>query len=289
MSSSPMVQPCDSTRGSIACIGLGMTLASHLTPLARSYIEQADVVFSGVSNSMVENWLRRMHGDVRSLQSYYGEGKLRSQTYKEWVDLMMMEVRVGKKVCGAFYGHPGVFAWSPHKVIEVARAEGYEARMEPGISAEDCLYADIGIDPGSHGCQHFEVNQLVFFKRRIDPTAYLVIWQVAMIANESISKTDTPGAYRQLLVERLSRDYPLDQEIMIYRAATLPIEQPRIRKVTVRDIASIPMTAEETVIVPPAETLQRDEELIRKLEAMRESQGKSCAASPNPLAQEAAI
>lgn len=140
--------------------------------------------------------------------------------------------------------------------------------MEPGISAEDCLYADLGIDPGSLGCQHFEVNQFVFFKRRLDPTAYLVLWQVAMIANASVSRADAPGAYRQLLVDRLSRDYPLDHEVIVYRAATLPIEKPRIRKVLLRDIPHIAMTAEETMVVPPAEALQRDEDFIRRVEAL---------------------
>jgi precorrin-6B methylase 1 len=268
----------DPPRGSITCVGLGMTLGSHLTPIARSYIEQADVVFAGVSNAIVEQWLQRMHKDVRSLQPNYREGKPRSKTYLEWVDLMMTEVRAGKRVCGVFYGHPGVFAWSPHKVIEVARSEGYDAEMEPGISAEDCLYADLGIDPGSHGCQHFEVNQLVFFKRRLDPTAYLVLWQVAMIANESISKADASGPYRQLLVDRLSRDYPLDHEIIVYRAATLPIEKPRIRKATLRDIATIAMTAEETVVVPPAEALQRDEEFIRRMEEIHVLQARHVSA-----------
>jgi len=268
----------DPSRGSITCVGLGMTLGSHLTPIARSYIEQADVVFAGVSNAIVEQWLQRMHKDVRSLQPNYGEGKPRSKTYLEWVDLMMTEVRAGKRVCGVFYGHPGVFAWSPHKVIEVARSEGYDAEMEPGISAEDCLYADLGIDPGSHGCQHFEVNQLVFFKRRLDPTAYLVLWQVAMIANESISKADASAPYRQLLVDRLSRDYPLDHEIIVYRAATLPIEKPRIRKATLRDIATITMTAEETVVVPPAEALQRDEEFIRRMEEIHAQQASGVSA-----------
>jgi precorrin-6B methylase 1 len=268
----------DPPRGSITCVGLGMTLGSHLTPIARSYIEQADVVFAGVSNAIVEQWLQRMHKDVRSLQPNYREGKPRSKTYLEWVDLMMTEVRAGKRVCGVFYGHPGVFAWSPHKVIEVARSEGYDAEMEPGISAEDCLYADLGIDPGSHGCQHFEVNQLVFFKRRLDPTAYLVLWQVAMIANESISKADASGPYRQLLVDRLSRDYPLDHEIIVYRAATLPIEKPRIRKATLRDIATIAMTAEETVVVPPAEALQRDEEFIRRMEEIHALQARHVSA-----------
>ena len=95
----------------------------------------------------------------------------------------MTEVRAGKRVCGVFYGHPGVFAWSPHKVIEVARAEGFQAHMEPGISAEDCLYADLGIDPGRFGCQHFEASQLLFYERRIDPTAYLVLWQVGLVGD----------------------------------------------------------------------------------------------------------
>ena len=43
--------------GSIACVGLGMTLGSHLSPLARSHIEQADVVFAALSDGIVEMWL----------------------------------------------------------------------------------------------------------------------------------------------------------------------------------------------------------------------------------------
>jgi len=39
-----------SNRGSLVCVcvGIGMTLGSHLSPLARSYIEKADVVFAAV-------------------------------------------------------------------------------------------------------------------------------------------------------------------------------------------------------------------------------------------------
>ena len=117
-SPSPLANEPEPRRGSLACVGLGMTLGSHLTPLARSHIQQADVVFAGLSDGVVELWLQRMHSDVRSLQSYYREGKSRMKTYREWVEVMMTEVRAGKRVCGVFYGHPGIFAWSPHKVIE---------------------------------------------------------------------------------------------------------------------------------------------------------------------------
>lgn len=83
--------------GSLACVGIGMTLGAHICPLARSYIEQADVVFSGVSDSVVELWLQEMHSDVRSLQVYYAEGKSRHITYREMVEAMLSEVRAGKK------------------------------------------------------------------------------------------------------------------------------------------------------------------------------------------------
>ena len=73
----------DTRRGSLACVGMGMTLGSHLTPLARSHIEQADVVFAALSDGIVELWLQRMHPDVRSLQPYYAEGKSRMVTYRQ--------------------------------------------------------------------------------------------------------------------------------------------------------------------------------------------------------------
>jgi len=249
--------PPESTRrGSLACVGMGMTLGSHLTPLARSHIEQADVVFAALSDHAVELWLQRMHPDVRSLQPYYQDGVPRTKTYRKWVDLMMTEVRAGKRVCAVFYGHPGIFAWSPHKAIEVARAEGFQAHMEPGISAEDCLYADLGIDPGRYGCQHFEASQLLFYERRIDPTGYLVLWQIAMVGDWSLTRYQTGPGYRQVLVDLLSRDYPLEHEVIIYRGATLPIEKPRIRRLALKDLPDATLTPDQTMVLPPAAPLK---------------------------------
>lgn len=263
-------------RGSIACVGLGMTLGSHLSPLARSHIEQADVVFAALSDGIVEVWLESMHPDVRSLQPYYGNGdKSRAITYREWVDVMMAEVRAGKRVCAVFYGHPGIFAWSPHEVIKVARAEGFHAHMEPGISAEDCLYADLGIDPGRHGCQHYEASQLLFFETPLNPQACLVLWQVGLVGDASMTRFSTGPEYRQVLVDVLGKDYPLDHEAIIYRGATLPIQQPRIRRVALRDLPVTDISAEETMILPPALRLRRNHAIRKRLAALdqaRESQ-----------------
>ena len=249
-----------------------MTLGSHLTPLARSYIEKADVVFAVMSDGIVELWLSEMHPDVRSLQPLYREGKSRLQTYREMVETMLTEVRAGKKVCGAFYGHPGVFAWPPHKAIEMARKEGFRAHMEPGISAEDCLYADLGIDPGTFGCQHFEASQLLFYKRVIDPSAYLVLWQVGVVGDQSLARFSTGSAYRALLVDLLSRDYPLDHGIIVYRAATLPIHEARIERSTLHKLPELTIELADTIVLPPAREPAANEAMLKKLAALEREQ-----------------
>jgi precorrin-6B methylase 1 len=263
----------NSTRGSLACVGMGMTLGSHLTPLARDHIEQADVVFAALSDHLTEIWLQRMNPNVHSLQPYYGEGKSRMKTYQEWVDLLMTEVRAGKRVCAVFYGHPGIFAWSPHRAIEIARAEGFQANMEPGISAEDCLYADVGIDPGRFGCQHFEASQLLFYEHRINPAGYVVLWQTALVGDWSLTRFHTGTAYRQVLVDRLSQDYPLDHEVIIYHGATLPIEQPQIRRVPLRDLPGTTLDSQETVVLPPAIPLKPNLAMRERLAELDKATG----------------
>jgi hypothetical protein len=191
-----------------------MTLGSHITPLARSHIEKADLVFAAVSAGAMEVWLAKMNADVRSLQPYYREGKSRMQTYREMVDVMLAEVRGGKRVCGAFYGHPGVFAWPAHKAIERARSEGYSAHMEPGISAADCLYAELGIDPGRYGCQHYEASQFMLYRRRLDTGAYLILWQVGVAGDRSLARFSTGASHRRILTDVLGRDYGPAHEVI---------------------------------------------------------------------------
>ena len=254
--------------GSLVCVGIGMTLGSHITPLARSYIGNADVVFTGLSDGIIELWLAGMHPDVRSLQTFYREGKSRSDTYQQMVDAMLTEVRAGKRVCGAFYGHPGVFALPTHKAIEIARREGYFAHMEPGVSAEDCLYADVGFDPGKFGCQHYEASQFMLYRRRIDTSAYLVLWQVGVAGDQSLARFSTGAAHRQVLVDVLARDYDVNHEGILYRAVTLPMHQPRIDRLRLRDLPAADVDTHVTLVIPPASRLQVDPTVRDSLAAL---------------------
>ncbi|QSX79916.1 hypothetical protein I8J32_002215 [Lysobacter solisilvae] len=253
------------TEGSLACVGLGMMLGAHIGPRARNYIEQADVVFAAVSDALVELWLQDMHGDVRSLQPFYAEGKSRHDTYREMVEAMMVEVRAGRRVCGAFYGHPGVFAQVPHHAVGQARSEGFLAHMEPGVSAEDCLYADLGIDPGRVGCAHFEASQFMFYQRRIDPSAYLVLWQIGLAGDRSLRRYSTDAQHRALLVDLLAQDYPRDHEVIIYEAATLPITSPRMERLPLSGLVEATLHLQSTLVIPPAMAMQPNQAMLDRI------------------------
>ena len=263
-----MGTPAGNKPGSLVCVGLGMMLGAPIGPRARSHIEQSDVVFVAVSDPLVELWLQQMHRDVRSLQPHYAEGKSRHETYREMVEAMLAEVHAGKQVCGAFYGHPGVFAQVAHDAIAQARREGFLARMEPGVSAEDCLYADLGIDPGRYGCQHYEASQFMFYRRRIDTAAYLVLWQIGIAGDRSCTRFATGSNHRRLLVERLMKDYPADHEVIIYEAATLPITDPRMERVKLRDLPEAQLHMHSTLVLPPAMALQPDTDMLARIDAI---------------------
>lgn len=256
-------------QGSLVCVGTGMTLGSHISPLSRSHIEQADVVFVLVADGITEKWIEQMNADVRSLQPYYLQGKSRMLSYHEMVAAMLVEVSAGKKVVGAFYGHPGVFAWVPHNAIKQARALGFQAHMQPGISAEDCLYADLAIDPGTYGCQHFETSQFMFYKRTIDTAAYLILWQVGVAGDRSLARFSTDREYRKLLVTLLAEYYPLEHDVILYEAATLPIQPTRICHLPLVALPDAAMDLKTTLIIPPATKAALNHALLARLDTLQ--------------------
>ena len=255
--------------GTLSCVGIGMTLGAHMTPIAREHITSSDLCFVAASDALVELWIQEMNPDVRSLQVYYDEGKSRKQTYREMVELVMREVRKGQKVCGAFYGHPGVFACVPHRLIKKARAEGFKAIMEPGISAEDCLIADLGIDPGQYGCQQYEASQFMFYKRIIDPSAYLILWQIGVAGDLTHGISVTGSQHRAVLLSLLYQNYPEDHPVIMYEAATLVIKQARSEEILLRDLINAELKDYTTLVIPPACSLTRNNELIKRIKDIK--------------------
>ena len=144
-------------------VGSGIELVRDTTIGARIAIESAEKVLMLVTDPASELWIRKLNSNVESLFDCYVEGRPRLEAYKKMVERIFNNVREGFKVCVVFYGHP-VFLFNLHTNLSRLPASKGLVLVLPGISAEDCLFADIGLDPGKDGCQSFEATDFLVRK-----------------------------------------------------------------------------------------------------------------------------
>jgi uncharacterized protein YabN with tetrapyrrole methylase and pyrophosphatase domain len=252
------------TAGSLTVVGTGIQLGTQMTPEARLAIENADVVLSLVAEPVMQAAIERLNPETRSLQEHYVVGESRATAYEAMIVEILSHIRRGLDVCAAFYGHPGVFVAPSHEAVRRAREEGFSARMLPGISAEDCLFADLGVDPARFGCQSYEATEFLVHGRRIDTTAALVLWQLGTVGNAAAAEEATPRGL-PALVEVLLRFYPSEHEVVVYEASPYPGFDPLIRRVPLTQLGPQDVTAMSTLYVPPAEAPALDVTMIDRL------------------------
>ncbi len=252
-------------RGSLLLVGTGIQAAGQVTIEARSAMEHASKLFYLVADPTTEYYLKSLNGNSESLLRFYENGKERFTSYLEMVSRIMEEVRAGHDVCAAFYGHPGVFAFPPHLAIKLARSEGFEAKMLPGVSAEDCLFADLGIDPAWSGCQSFEATDFLLFKRRFDPNCSLILWQIGVIGHVTFEGKGYDLSGLHVLQSYLTEFYGENHAVIVYEASHDPISQMKRVRVPFSELTSAPVTAESTLYVPPKASAQPDPEMSKLL------------------------
>jgi uncharacterized protein YabN with tetrapyrrole methylase and pyrophosphatase domain len=241
----------EQTRGSLLCLGLGITLGSQLTILAREQLAAADVVFFHSNSHYLAGFLQQINPNLVDLQPFYQAGQPRSKSYQAMLDAVITAVTAGKNVVWACYGHPGIASWPPHEAIRQLKALGYHAKMAAGIGADACLYADLGIDPMAEGCQQFEASQFLFYQRTVDVSAYLLLWQVAIAGDFSLAKLESDRRYIEILVQHLQQWYPPDHQVILYEAADLPIWQYRAETITLAALPQATLNQITTLVIPP--------------------------------------
>ncbi|MGC4076383.1 MAG: diguanylate cyclase [Rubrivivax sp.] len=267
-------EPRKSRQAGLVVVGSGIDFGRHASERCLSEIREAEVVFCLV-NPMALAMICSFRPDAINLGLHYAPGKDRRETYREIDARIMAELRAGKHVCAVFYGHPGVFADVPHAVVRKARAEGIPARMEPGISAEACLYADLGLDPGQRGVQSMEATHFLVYDRQIDTAGLVLLWQVALAGDLSCTRFHAEPEGLKALVDKLLRWYPPQHEVILYEAPWLPIEQPRMDRLALRDLPEARYAEYTTLVIPPLRELREDG--LRQLPLQQAESGDSPA------------
>ena len=100
--------------------------------------------------------------------------------------------------------------------------------MLPGVSAEDCLFADLGIDPAVTGLQSYEATNFLYYHRQVDTSAALVLWQVSVVGETAVVEPpNRPGL--AILADHLQTLYPPEHEVTLYEASPYPVGSPFVQ------------------------------------------------------------
>jgi tetrapyrrole (corrin/porphyrin) methylase-like protein len=251
--------------GQLTIVGMGIGFIGNLTLKARSEIELAEKVFYLVTDELSAEYITNLNLSAESLHGFYSTERDRIVSYGLMVDRIMAAVRAGVSVCAIFYGHPGIFVYPSHECIVRARREGYAATMLPAVSAEDCLFADIGIDPGRVGCQSFEANDFLIYDRVFDPRSVLVLWQIGVIGEVGYRKKANHRKALAVLRSRLLQHYPKDHIVVLYEATEFPTCDPVIESHCLQDIEELNASPISTLVIPPRERARPNLEVATQM------------------------
>jgi uncharacterized protein YabN with tetrapyrrole methylase and pyrophosphatase domain len=238
-------------KGKLTIVGSGIKSISHITTETRNIIRNADKVLYILADFLTKKWIVEMNSSSEDMHRFYENDKPRQQSYEEMNEYTLSFVRKNLNVCVVYYGHPGVFCTPGHLSVKQAREEGYEAVMLPGISAEDCLFGDLNIDPAK-GCQSFEATDFLLYQRIFDPCCNLVLWQIGVTGHLDFQL----GGYNhkdgvKILTDYLLETYPENHQVTVYEASTYGTCEPIIQRINLINLPEAIISSVSTLFVPP--------------------------------------
>jgi tetrapyrrole methylase family protein/MazG family protein len=250
---------------SLVVVGSGIKFMSHLTVEARAYIEQSDKVLYLVNEPAMKQWIEKSNPHAESLDPLYIKYPLRLHCYRAITEYILETLRKKIHLCVVIYGHPCVFAQPALDAAIQAKKEGFYSKILPGISAEDCLFADLMIDPGAYGCQSFEATDFLIRHRPFNPGSHLILWQVGIIGVLGRSEDHDNERGATFLLNYLTTHFPLTHEVFIYEAAQYPHFEPTITKLPLEQLPTAQYSRISTLYIPPVAKPPLDESLLAAL------------------------
>lgn len=252
--------------GSLSIVGAGIRPGLHTSQEARVRIERATKVLYLLAEHAPDAWIETLNPSAESLAPVYQPGRDHGEVYEALVSSMLEWVRRGEDVCVVTYGNPAVFDQSSHEAVRRATAEGFRAKILPGISALDCLFVDLGLDPGKDGLQSFDATDFLELGKVPDTSVPLVLWQISVIGD-----TKTGGTVNRvglgILGERLAELYGEDHEVIVYEATPFPVGRALIEPCLVKGLSEAGVTGMSTLYVPPGVRATPDEAMVERLAA----------------------
>lgn len=215
----------------LVIIGVGERPAEHLTIEARAWLVNVGRVFHLLADEEAQGWLYQLCPQAQDVQR---EDALSTS--------VIAALRADLSVSLVLPGHPALHPVT-RRTLQQARQAGYRAWMVPAVSAEDCLFADLLVDPGRAGGQSFDATHFLLHRCRFDAGSVLLLWHVHQVGNLEV----VPGL--RVLRDYLLDYYPAGHEVILYDPPTAGKES-QVQALPLDSLESAQVVAHTLLYVP---------------------------------------
>ena len=146
---------------------------------------------------------------------------------------------------------------------------GIPAVMLPAPSAEDCLVADLGIDPSYPGLQTLEATDFLLRGRTLLTDMHVILWQVGCVGDVGFARKGYKNDNFPILIAKLQKLYGTDYIITHYIGAQYPVCDATIDQISLSEIL-LPenrkkITGLSTLYIPPSNYGEVDPDMAVQL------------------------
>tara|TARA_Y100000588_G_C13933996_1_gene787048 strand:+ start:100 stop:840 length:741 start_codon:yes stop_codon:yes gene_type:complete len=235
----------------VILVGTGIKSISHITKETELCIKRADIVLFLVNEPILKEWIEVNAKKSRSLEKAYFSETDRTKAYKKITQDIVASLDFHDHVCVVFYGHPTVFVASGLNALKEIEKKDIESIVMPAISAEDCLFADMKIDPSNGGCYSIDATEFLLKEKELDISSHLILWQIGMICRQGLPTNEVNKDGLVKLQQKLRSFYPPDTEVYVYEAALYPGIRPSVKRSFIEQICPEQITTISTLYIPP--------------------------------------
>ncbi len=237
----------------IYVVGLGAVGVSQITREAEQAIGRSRTVYF-VDNALgVAEHLATLCPNAVNLMSSYRRHEPRGAAYDRMVTAVISAALEAPPVTFAVYGHPSMYVYPAHQVLEAAALLDLRCQVLPGISTVDAILCELGIDPGFHGLQMYEANDAICRSRPLQPDVPCLLLQVGTLETGLASAAKSRPERLDRLARYLSQFYPESHTVAIVTLATCRIFRSRIVSFALGEMRQHvqELTLDATLYIPP--------------------------------------
>lgn len=254
----------------ITIVGLGVLNVDQVTYETERAIRRSKEVLYVDTGVATRAFLQNLCPKVTSLyETSYCDAGCRLGSYDRMAVAVIEAALDHPPVTFAMGGHPIVGAEAPFLIHEMARLLGLKVLTLPGISAMDCMFAELMIDPCVDGLQMYEATDLLLRRHPLLPEVPALIWQIGVVETRLHSQRRSKPSRFDLFIAHVLQFYPPGHRVTAYFASQHPLMRSQILRFPIGEIGEYAeqLHAGFTLFIPVARVRPiADQDLLSKID-----------------------